>query len=324
VIQWTALSAEGQITHGTDLETARAARQQEGTFVWLDMENPTEDELVTAGEIFGLTSLTVEDMGPNFERAKFESFPSYKFVILHAMLFNEESSEATTPEVDFALGRHFLISAHHCTLPEVFDTKKWESDVAEVMRRGCDFLLYTLTDRLVDSYFGELEKLDDAIDRLEDSTIANPTDKVLSSIFDMKRAVVDLRKVTFPELEVLTRLTTRNDGIVKDEYIIFFRDVHDHLYQVYEVIDSYRDLMSGVLDAYLSTVSNRLNDVMKRLTVISTIFLPITALSSVFGMNVGFMPQVSWDPGFFWWIIIGFLAAVSIWQIRFFRRKGWI
>lgn len=317
-------TANHEILTNVDPQALAQLVQNKDNLIWLDLEDPTRDELKMAGRLFNLLPLTLEDMGPSEERSKIESYQYYIFLVLHAVVFDEKKGLLATPEVDFAFGHSFLVSTHYVALPNIFDSRKWEYTVEEVLSQGCDFLLYVLTDRLVDSYFPELDKMDDAIDELQDSVITNPTDAVLARIFEMKKNAFSLRKVTFPQLEVFTRITTRNGGIVSENHLIYFRDVHDHLYQVYEVVDSYRDLMSGALDAYLSTVSNRLNDVMKRLTTVATIFLPITAISSILGMNVGFMPQVSWDPGYFFWLIIAFLTIVTAAQIAYFRRKGWM
>ena len=155
------------------------------------------------------------------------------------------------------------------------------------MARGVDYLLYVLLDTLVDRYFPALDAFDEAIDGLEDAIIADPTPAVLNTIFAMKRNVVQLRKVINPQLESFSRLTSESYGVVQADNLIYYRDVHDHLIRIFEVVDSYRDQMSSALDAYLSMTSNRMNEVMKRLTVVAAIFLPITFLTGVFGMNFG-------------------------------------
>lgn len=158
------------------------------------------------------------------------------------------------------------------------------------MARGVDYLLYILLDTLVDRYFPALDALDEAIDELEDAIIADPTPEVLNTIFAMKRNIVQLRKVINPQLESFSRLTSESYGVVQADNLIYYRDVHDHLIRIFEVVDSHRDQMSSALDAYLSMTSNRMNEVMKRLTVVAAIFLPISFLTGVFGMNFGNQP----------------------------------
>jgi magnesium transporter len=193
-----------------------------------------------------------------------------------------------------------------------------------VMARGADYLLYVLLDTLVDRYFPALDAFDEAIDGLEDAIIADPTPAVLNTIFAMKRNVVQLRKVINPQLESFSRLTSESYGVVQPDNLIYYRDVHDHLIRIFEVVDSYRDQMSSALDAYLSMTSNRMNEVMKRLTVVAAIFLPITFLTGVFGMNFGSQPWVQKDPGWLFWASVAVMIAITVVQIVFYRRRRWI
>jgi magnesium transporter len=165
-----------------------------------------------------------------------------------------------------------------------------------------------------------LDAMHEAVDDLEDEIVANPAQSLMSRIFEMKRDAVSLRKIISPQLEVFSRLTSPGLGIIGEEHVVYFRDVHDHLIRVFEAMDSYRELMSGALDAYLSTVSNRMNEVMKRLTVMAALFLPITFFTGVFGMNLRETP-IWHDPIF--WLFLGGMAAASIGQFLYFRRKGW-
>ena len=159
-----------------------------------------------------------------------------------------------------------------------------------ILSDGRDYLVYALTDRLVDSYFPVLDAMHEAVDDLEDHIVTDPTKELLARIFDMKRDAVVLRKATSPQLEVFSRLSVPGVGIATDAHAIYFRDVHDHLIRVIESADGYRDLMTGALDAYLSNVSNRMNDVMKRLTVVAALFLPISFLTGLLGMNLRTQP----------------------------------
>jgi magnesium transporter len=234
------------------------------------------------------------------------------------------NNEIATHEVDFLIGRTFLVSSHRGRLATDDERARLEQRLARVMARGVDYLLYILLDTLVDRYFPALDAFDEAIDGLEDAIIADPTPAVLNTIFAMKRNVVQLRKVINPQLESFSRLTSESYGVVQPDNLIYYRDVHDHLIRIFEVVDSYRDQMSSALDAYLSMTSNRMNEVMKRLTVVAAIFLPITFLTGVFGMNFGSQPWVQKDPGWLFWASVAVMIAITVVQIVFYRRRRWI
>jgi magnesium transporter len=177
---------------------------------------------------------------------------------------------------------------------------------------------------LVDSYFPVLDDLDDIIDQLEDLTVSTTSNQVQARIFHIKREVARMRRVISPSVEVTNALITRTREYIPAEAEAYFSDVHDHLIRAFEVLDSYRDLMSGLLDVYLTTVSNRLNTVMKQLTIIATIFLPITFVTGVFGQNFGHMPQVEHDSSLNFWIVLLFMGLITGGQLWFFKRRGWL
>jgi len=190
-----------------------------------------------------------------------------------------------------------------------------------ILSDGRDYLVYALTDRLVDSYFPILDAMHEAVDDLEDKIVTDPSKELLIRIFDMKRDAVVLRKATSPQLEVFSRLSVPGVGIATEAHAIYFRDVHDHLIRVIESADSYRDLMTGALDAYLSNVSNRMNDVMKRLTVVAALFLPISFLTGLLGMNLRTQPP--WEDNLFW-VFLAAMVAITGLQWAYFWKKGWI
>jgi magnesium transporter len=181
-----------------------------------------------------------------------------------------------------------------------------------------------VVDRLVDAYYPVLEVIDDTIDRLELQILDRPTTRELQRIFTLKHSLGTLRKVISPQLEVFNRLIARDDEILDPRYRVYFRDIYDHLVRTFEVIDSYRDLMSNAMDAYLSMVSNLQNEVMKRLTIFASIFLPITFVTGLFGQNFAAMPQVQHDNGYLWWIVLGGMATLSLGQLVYYRRQGWM
>lgn len=289
---------------------------------WVDLVDPTKEELDWLERDFGILHLTTEDLANQGQRAKLEEFDNYNYIVAFDMKFTGNAIE--TYEVDFLIGQTFLISSHRGTLASEEERDRMVQRLPHIMARGVDFLLYVMLDALIDRYFPALNAFDEAIDRLEDAIIADPTPAVLDTIFTMKRNVVQLRKVINPQLETFSRLTSASYGVVQPDNLVYYRDVHDHLIRIFEVVDSYRDQMSSALDAYLSMTSNRMNDVMKRLTVVAAIFLPITFLTGVFGMNFGSQPWVQKDPGWLFWASVVVMLAITVAQVTFYRRKRWI
>jgi magnesium transporter len=289
--------------------------------IWLDLESPTADELSLVSSICGWDHLTVEDLARQGQRAKLEQYDDYALLVMHVLAYGGSPSRLSTIEVDFVIGPNYVATVHYDAVPHITDSRDLAQHMQVALKGGRDYLLYVLTDQLVDSYFPVLDTMHESVEDLEDQIITDPRDTLMARIFDMKRDAVTLRKVVSPQLEVFTRLTSPGYGVVAEELQRHFRDVHDHLIRVFEAMDSYRELMSGALDAYLSTVSNRMNEVMKRLTVMAALFLPITFITGVFGMNLRKVPL--WEDNLFW-VFISAMLLMSVAQFWYFRRKRWV
>ena len=317
----------GKLQSGLSPSGLSQALNTEGSLVWLDIEGDPAEAQQTLLRTFGLSRLTVRTIGEEAERSKFVEGHNYFYLVMHTIGFDQQSEDASTPKVDIVFGKQYLVTLHR-------EPMEWLDKLREAVRndktdenpalRGCSYLLYTVLSALVDSYFPVLDDLDDIIDQLEDLTVSSTSNLVQARIFHIKREVARMRRIISPSVEVTNALITRTRDYIPAEVEGYFSDVHDHLIRAFEVLDSYRDLMSGLLDVYLTTVSNRLNVVMKQLTIIATIFMPITFVTGVFGQNFGHMPQVEHDAGFNFWIALLFMLAISLGQLWFFKRRGWI
>jgi magnesium transporter len=299
-------------------------RADPSSHIWVDLESPTSDELDFVASTFNLMDLTVEDFLHRGQRAKLEGFDGYNVLIMHGMIFNRDDLSVETPELDIVLSNTYLITSHEGKMPEILKDPQGPEHACGQLGKSPTLALYGVVDRLVDAYYPVLEEIDDTIDKLEERILADSSPAVLQQIFTLKHSLGFLRKVISPQLEVFNRLISREDEFIDPKYVVYFRDIYDHLARTFEVIDSYRDLMSSAMDAYLSMVSNRQNEVMKRLTVFATIFLPITFVTGVFGQNFGTMPQVIHDNGYFWWFALGGMALLSVGQIVYYKRNGWL
>ena len=317
----------GHIQPKFPLSDLRQALDAEDTLVWLDIEGDPEEAQKLLSQTFGLSRLTIRTISDQYERSKFVEGHNYFYLVMHTIGFDQRTEDATTPKVDIVFSKRFLLTLHREPL-EWLDKLRTavHNDTSEEnpAKRGCPHLLYTVLSALIDSYFPVLDDLDDVIDQLEDLTVSTTSNQVQARIFHVKREVARLRRIISPSVEVTNALITRTREYIPAEAEAYFSDVHDHLIRAFEVLDSYRDLMSGLLDVYLTTVSNRLNTVMKQLTIIATIFLPITFVTGVFGQNFGHMPQVEHDAGLNFWFVLLFMLLITVGQLWFFRKRGWI
>jgi magnesium transporter len=309
------------------LDELSQVRREGDTLIWLDIQGDPGTWRTRLSEAFGLAPITLDTMAEEFERAKYTEGPGYFYLVLHALAFDAETGQAETPKLDIVFGPHFIVTAHRTTLPwldALCETQRSAAPEDSVMGRGMAYLLYDILDGLVDSYFPVLDTIDDLIDELENTTVVNTSNEVQARIFRIKRALAQMRRVISPQVEVGNALLMRTGALIPQEAQPYFADVHDHLVRAFELLDSYRDLMSGLLDVYLTTVSNRLNVVMKQLTIIATIFLPITFITGVFGQNFAHAPQVEHDAGYNFWLVLVAMGLITLGQVWFFRRRGWL
>jgi magnesium transporter len=316
-------NANREILVDPPIEDLRGCLHDADCMTWLDLESPTQEELDLIGGILTWDSLTVEDLASEDQRGKLERFDGYAVLVLHALVYAAPDAAGaglarlTAPEVDFVFGTNYVATVHHVPLPELTNSREANERCADLLKDGADYVLYNLTDALVDSYFPVLDALNDSVNELEDRIVTRPNEQLLPVIFAMKRDAILLRKAISPQLEIFSRLTAPGGGFVSEAHSYYFRDVHDHIIRVFESTDAYRDLMSGALDAYLSTVNNRLNEVMKRLTVIASLFLPLTFFTGLIGMNMRVTPP--WEDNLFW-VFVAAMVLLSLAQYWYFRK----
>ena len=317
----------GKLNKQATMKTVGDVLRDPTAVVWLDIKGDITDCRDQLHTTFKLSAITLDTIQEERERAKFTEGKTYFYLVMHGLTFDETTQEGTTPKLDIAFGQNFVITVHNESFPwleSLCDATAKGKITADVMGRGMPRLLHGILDNLVDSYFPVLDLIDGVIDDLEDATVNSVTDAVQGRIFNLKRTVGSMRRVISPQVEVANALIARTGAIIPTEIEPYFADMHDHLIRAFEVLDSYRDLMSGLLDVYLSTVSNRLNIVMKQLAVIATIFMPITFITGIFGQNFAFSPQVVHDNGNFFWIALLAMGLLTAAQLYYFKRRGWI
>lgn len=291
-----------------------------GGFFWLDLDRPDEGDFEILREVFGFHPLAVEDSEHFGQRAKIDDYDDHVFLVLYGAAPDDDR----LVEVHAFYGERYLVTVRRDEAPAFTEVRERFARRAQPLDHP-PRLLYRIVEALVDSFFPLLADFDDRIDEIEDQTFLNATDAQLQEIFGMKRVLIGLRKAVTPERDMFARLVgeivTLPGATAEDER--YFRDVYDHLIRVSDLIDTYRDLLTSSMDVYLSTVSNRLNDVMKQLTVIATIFLPLGWLTGFFGQNFAFEVRHITS----WWAFVALglgtelVALVAL--LAFFKRRGW-
>lgn len=294
------------------------------TVTWININGLHDvDFIEKIGNNFEMHPLTLEDIVNTGQRPKYEDFDQYIFVTLKILMFDEEKKEIISEQVSLVFGANFVISFQEIE-GDVFNPirERIRNAKGRIRKMGPDYLAYSLLDAVVDNYFSILEKFGEKIEGMEEDLIANPTPQTLQAIHDLKRDAIFLRKSVWPLREVAGGLDRSESILIKKETHIFLRDVYDHTIQVIDTIETFRDMVSGMVDIYLSSVSNRMNEVMKVLTIFAAIFIPLTFMAGVYGMNFEFMPELKWKWGYF--ALLGLMAVVGFGMLFHFRRKKWI
>lgn len=275
------------------------------------------------GTVFGLHPLVLEDIMNIAERPKVEDFGDYIFVLLKLPGYDDERDEITSDQVCLVLGPTWVVSFQEHEEAAIESIReRIQAGTGRFHQMGADYLAYALIDILVDQYFVVLEQIEDDTERYEDLVVEEPSPEVLQGIHKLKSAMIALRKSVWPVRDVLGFLERGETPLVQEKTQIYLRDVYDHTIQIIDTIETFRDIQSGLIDIYLSNVSNRLNEVMKVLTIIATVFMPLSFLAGVYGMNFKVLPELGWQYGYamFWGVVVLSTALM----LRFFRRKQWI
>jgi magnesium transporter len=294
------------------------------TVTWINVDGLHQVEILEKlGECYGLHPLVLEDILNTDQRPKMEDYGDYIYIVLKMLDQNNKSNEIVTEQISLILGPNFVFSFQERT-GDTFDQirERIRNGKGRIRKMGADYLAYTLLDSIVDNYFIILEKLGEKIEFLEEELVTRPIPETLHAIHHLKREMIFLRKAVWPLREVIGNMERGEPPLVKETTRIYLRDVYDHTIQVIDTIETFRDMVSGMLDIYLSSVSNRLNAVMKVLTIIATIFMPLTFIAGIYGMNFKYMPELEWYWGYpAVWIVV---VIIGISMLIYFKKKRWL
>ncbi|MDQ1265840.1 MAG: magnesium transporter [Bacteroidota bacterium] len=292
--------------------------------IWLNIEGLHDVELIgKIGKCFDIHPLILEDIVNTDHLPKIDYFENYIFIVLKNIIFDEQSRDIKSEQICLILGTNYVISFQESNTG-IFNyiRERLFASKGKIKQLGADYLNYTLLDAIVDNYFLVLEKIDEDIDTLEEELIQSPTSNTLSNIHKLKRGMIYLRKSVWPLREVIRRLDIEETELIENSTAIYIKDLYEHIIQVIETLEFLRDILSNLMDVYMSSISNKMNEVMKVLTIIATIFIPLTFIAGVYGMNFKFMPELEWRWGYP--AIIIFMALIFIGMLFYFKRKKWI
>lgn len=308
------------------LEEAKGHLENPKSLVWLDYcgLKPEDHEFLVSQ--FGFHELALEDASrPDGQRPKVEEYDDHFFLVMHSLsaVGSGRSLELERHEIDLFVGKNYVVSVHRRELPELTTIWKDAQKRPGIMGLGSDRLAYHLLDAVVDRYVEIIDQAEEVLDVLEDAVMdPKAGQENVQDIFNFKRQLIHFRKTAGPLREAINELTSRDFPHIRTRTLPYLRDVYDHLIRLSDMIDSYRDILTGALDVHLSAVSNRLNDIMKRLTVVATIFMPLTFITGFWGMNFNdFMPLGS---ALWWWGSLAAMVAVTLWMMAYFWRKKWM
>jgi magnesium transporter len=294
------------------------------TVTWINVDGIHQVEILELlGDCFGLHPLVLEDILNTDQRPKMEDLSEYLFVVLKTFSYNDQSDEVEPEQISLILGPSFVMSFQERE-GDVFNPirERIRTGKGRIRRMGADYLAYALLDLVVDNYFTVLEQVGEKVEFLEEELVTNPTPETLQTIHNLKREMIFLRKSVWPLREVIGALERGESSLIEESTGIYLRDVYDHTIQVIDTIETFRDMISGMLDIYLSSVSNRMNEVMKVLTIIATIFIPLTLVAGIYGMNFQYMPELGWRWGYpVVWLAMLVIGAL---MLVYFRRKKWL
>ena len=294
------------------------------TVTWINVDGLHNIETIEKiGKHFELHPLILEDILNTGQRPKCEDYEKCLFMVLKMLIYNDENNSVHSEQVSLVLGQNFVISFQEA-IGDVFEQirDRIRNAKGRIRKMPADYLAYTLVDAIVDNYFLILEKMGEQIESMEEELIAEPSDKIVRMIHSLKRELIFLRKSVWPLRELISSLEKTESSLITDTTQPYLRDVYDHTIQVIDTVESFRDMVSGMLDIYLSSISNRMNAVMKVLTIIATIFIPLTFIAGVYGMNFRYMPELEWKWAYpAVWLV---MAVVAVVMLIYFNRKKWL
>ena len=311
----------GNLTDTAKIEEISDLLADGTRLLWIDVKDPSPDELGRIGEEFGLHPLAIEDAIRRHERPKIELFEGYVFIVFYALEMTD--GRPTTRELNLFAGKNYLLTVHDDDVAAVSETAvRWTDYLRDNTTLGPALLVYAVLDAVVDGYFPVIDQLAERIEDLEDQIFSGNEVETQQEIFRLKKDLLAIRRVVAPERDVMNVLVRRDVPLFSRMEVTYFQDVYDHLLRITDMVDTYREILTGALDANLSMTSYRLNSTVKRMTSSSIILMSMALISGIYGMNFAVMPELNWQLGYAW--ALGLMAGVGSGLFMFFRRIDWL
>jgi len=294
------------------------------TISWINIEGVSDIDIIEKlGSHFDIHPLIQEDISHVHQRPKMEEHENSIYIVLKMLKYDEVNQEIEAEQVSLVLGNNFVITFQEKP-GDVFEPirKRLKNENGRIRNMKADYLAYALIDIIVDNYFVILEKISDRIEQIEEELVEQPSEGTLQTIYELKNEMIFLRKSVWPLREVINGLDKNETSFISPSIKVYLRDVYDHTIQVIETVETLRDMLGGMLDIYLSSLSNKMNEIMKVLTIIATIFIPLTFIAGIYGMNFEYMPELSLRNGYF--VILIVMAVVALYMVYYFKKKKWL
>ena len=296
----------------------------EERITWINIDGLSNtQEIEKVGKFYKLHPLILEDIVNTNQRSKIVEYQDFIFVVAK-MLYHKSDGHLEIEHISFVLGKDYVLSFQEAG-GDVFNGLRDRISNAKgnIRRKGSDYLIFSLLDAIIDNYFIVIEELSEKIETLEDKLFASePSDEITLEIQELKRTLLRIRRAVFPLREVLSRIEKVESGLIQEKTRNYFRDLYDHIIQVSENIEIYREMSWGLMDMYMTTINNKMNEVMKVLTIMASIFIPLTFIAGIYGMNFEHMPELEWKYGYF--ILLGVMLIIFLFMIYYFKRKRWL
>lgn len=292
---------------------------------WINIDGLHETNVIeTVGKLFNLHPLTLEDIVNTGQYPKIEDYKDYLYIVLKMHSYHGEKKSIESEQISICVCPNVILSFQEEPRRDLFDPlrDRIRKGKGRIRKMDADYLAYSLLDAVVDSYFGILEKIGERISVLEERAMNDPSRRFMQEIHALKRELIFLRKSLWPLREVIRSMERGDSMLINDSVRVYLRDVYDHTIRIIETVEAFRDIMAGILDIYLSSISNRTNAVMKVLTIIATIFMPLTFIAGIYGMNFKYMPELEWRWGYPL-ILLG-MAFLGISMLLYFKKKNWL
>jgi magnesium transporter len=317
------LAPDGKLLDQLGTEQIRNFLATGEGLLWVDMEDVTDEDAELLSNVFRFHPLAVEDcISKDIHPPKIDDFDDYLFIIVHGINYHIESEVVETTELALFLGKNYVVTSHNVPMRSVSSMLDRIRKDGRLMRKGADFLAHDLIDTLVDNIMPTIGEMDGRNDQLEDEALHEPKRETLLSIMQLKRSILALTRVILPQREIVNRLSRGEYALISERAQIYYRNIYDHLVRIEMLTLGLRDMTESVLSTYLSSVSNRMNEVMKVLTLIATIFIPLTFIAGIYGMNFANMPELGWRYGYFGILIV--MAVIGVSLAVYFKRRKWL